>query len=61
MYSGSTEMEIQSESSEWAASENGPISKPVLALVGALAVYVTKVKLEVVRDVNPAPDKSKSQ
>ncbi|MGB8816696.1 MAG: DUF4342 domain-containing protein [Rhizobiaceae bacterium] len=37
------------------------LAAPVLALVGALAVFVTKVKLEVVRNGNPPPDKSKSQ
>jgi Domain of unknown function (DUF4342) len=37
------------------------LAAPVLAVIGALAVFVTKVKLEVVRHGNPPPDKTKSQ
>jgi Domain of unknown function (DUF4342) len=34
------------------------LAAPVLAVIGALAVFVTKVKLEVIRNGNPPSDKS---
>jgi hypothetical protein len=37
------------------------LTAPVLAVIGALAVFVTKVKLEVVRNGNPPPEKSNAQ
>lgn len=37
------------------------LAAPVLAVIGALAVFVTRVKLEVVRNGNPPPDKTKTQ
>jgi Domain of unknown function (DUF4342) len=37
------------------------LAAPVLAVIGALAVFVTKVKLEVIRNGNPPADKTKTQ
>jgi hypothetical protein len=37
------------------------IAAPILALLAAFAVFVTKVKLEVVRNGNPPDSKSKPQ
>jgi hypothetical protein len=37
------------------------LAAPVLAVIGALAGFATKVKLEVVRNGNPPPDKTKPQ
>jgi hypothetical protein len=37
------------------------LAAPVLAVVGALAVFATKVKLEVVRNGNPPPGKESTQ
>jgi Domain of unknown function (DUF4342) len=37
------------------------LAAPLLAVIGALAAFVTKVKLEVVRNGHPPADKSKTQ